>query len=253
LQGYVSCCKAKRLSGFKKLVGERAHVEICKGTEEDNVKYCTKDHCDFREFGRRSIERKRTDLDAFKEAVKAGVRDKVQLRESFSEVAARYPRFFDQYILDNTVMAAPCAHPLRNWQIELDSYLNKPPDDRTVIFVVDTVGNTGKSWFTKQYCYGHPNSCLLEPGKKADMAYMLPEVLKVLFIDVTRKQAENMDHVYSFIESCKNGRVFSSKYESRVKYYGPMHVVVMMNQHPDMTALSEDRYLVIDLGRNKYK
>lgn len=79
--------------------------------------------------------------------------------------------------------------------------------------------------------------------KHADMAYALPNVLRVLFLDCTRQQVEFLP--YSFIESLKDGVVFSPKYESRVKHYGPVHVVVMMNQNPDMDKLSEDRYRII--------
>lgn len=42
LQGYLSSTKAKRLSGVKKLVGDRAHVEVAKGDERQNRSYCSK-------------------------------------------------------------------------------------------------------------------------------------------------------------------------------------------------------------------
>ena len=39
--------------------------------------------------------------------------------------------------------------------------------------------------------------------------------------------------------------VFSAKYESRVKRYNAMHVVVLMNHDPDMTKLSADRHNIV--------
>ena len=42
----------------------------------------------------------------------------------------------------------------------------------------------------------------------------------------------------------KNGYVFCSKYESRVKQLSPCHVVVFMNEDPDMNKLSKDRYVI---------
>ncbi len=85
----------------------------------------------------------------------------------------------------------------------------------------------------------------MEPGKKADMAYALSTDVRILFVNVTRQQVEHIQ--YSFLESVKDGLVFSPKYESGMKYLKPMHVVVLMNQLPDMTLLSDDRYVIVDL------
>lgn len=41
--------------------------------------------------------------------------------------------------------------------------------------------------------------------------------------------------------------MLSSKYTSYHKRLGPVHVVVMMNENPDYTKLSRDRYTVIKL------
>ena len=43
LQGYVRFQKIKRMAEVKRHVGKRAHVEICRGSEEENKLYCTKD------------------------------------------------------------------------------------------------------------------------------------------------------------------------------------------------------------------
>jgi len=77
------------------------------------------------------------------------------------------------------------------------------------------------------------------------MAYAMPAVCRVLFLDCTRKQVEYMP--YTFMEECKDGMIFSSKYESCIKKYPDMHVVVLMNQEPDMDALSKDRYHIVRL------
>lgn len=51
LQGYIRCNNAVRLSTLKK-VFPRAHLEIAKGTPEQNITYCSKDG-DFEERGDR--------------------------------------------------------------------------------------------------------------------------------------------------------------------------------------------------------
>lgn len=78
------------------------------------------------------------------------------------------------------------------------------------------------------------------------MAYALDPTIRVLFMDAPRsKQGEFI--MYDFLEDLKNGFVFSSKYESRVKRLARVHIVVNMNEHPDMTKLSADRYHVITI------
>lgn len=245
LQGYVSFAKKKRFAAAKAFLNVRAHVEVAKGDEDSNVVYCSKSDPNPELFGKRSQSGKRNDLDLFKEDVKSGIVDMNVLMESHSEVCARYPRFVRDYVRMQLPKPEFPVHPLRQWQQDLNGMLNHEPDDRKVIFVVDYDGNQGKSWFAKYYMSLHDNAFLMRPGKHADMAYILPDVVRVLFIDATRKQLEFFP--YTFLEECKDGLVFSSKYESVIKKYNKMHVVCLMNQDPDPTALSADRYHVIKL------
>lgn len=245
LQGYISFKKRNSLKGIKEVVGDRAHVDVAKGDEQQNYDYCSKEDPEPEQFGVRSKMRKRNDLDAFKESVKSGERDAKKLREDHTEVAARYPRFFDAYIKDHTPQPDIEYHPLRDWQQDLYNDLKAKPDKRTITFIVDSEGNRGKTWFAQYYCDLHSDATILEPGKKHDMTYALPDSLRVLFINCTREQCEYLS--YSFLESCKDGWVFSPKYESRNKRYSAMHVVVLMNQSPDLEKLSRDRYKIIEL------
>lgn len=85
------------------------------------------------------------------------------------------------------------------------------------------------------------------PGKKADMAYVVREDCKTFFLDCPRsKQGEFIQ--YDFLEELKNGFLFSSKYTSKVKRFDTPHVVVMMNERPDLTKLSSDRYSITNLN-----
>lgn len=66
----------------------------------------------------------------------------------------------------------------------------------------------------------------------------------IVIVDAPRsKQGEYLQ--YDFLEEVKNGRIFNTKYESCMIEFPSPHVVVMMNEHPDMTKLSEDRYNLI--------
>jgi hypothetical protein len=247
LQGFITLEKRTTLTKVKDILGANPHVEVARNVNA-SIQYCKKDG-DWTEFGKRSSgQGKRSDLDSFKEAVRGGMLSLREIREHHSDVIAKYHRFCIDYIDDNCPKVTLPVYDLRPWQVELKRKLEEPPDRRKVIFIVDEIGNSGKSWFAHYYTsiLGEDNAQVILPGKKSDMAYSLRPCLKVLFLDAPRsKQGEFIQ--YDFLEDLKNGYVFSPKYESRVKQYEPMHVVVNMNEQPDRTKLSSDRYDVMRL------
>jgi len=241
LQGYVSLKKPQSLVATKEMVGNRAHLEVAKASEHKNRQYCSKDG-KVETFGTPSNSGKRNDLEAFKDSVKNGCFSMKRLREDHPEVVAKYPRFCNDYIRDSLPAPSLTNYPLFLWQQKLNDILLHEPNDREVIFIVDKTGNRGKSWFAQYYCSLHENAFLMRPGKHSDMAYQLPLILRVLFLDCTRKQLEYLP--YTLLEELKDGYVSCGKYESCVKRYSAMHVVVLMNEYPDKTSLSRDRYSV---------
>lgn len=247
LQGFVSFPNRKRLPFVKSFIGGRAHCEIAR-LVSNAIKYCKKDG-DFFEVGVPPAKQgKRNDCEAFKNDVKGGETDHVVLRENHSAFWARNTGFCIQYVNDNRAPREVVAHPLYPWQVDLNARLIRPPDDRTVIFIVDKAGNSGKTWFAYYFESLHPkNTQVLIPSGHNHMAYMLNQDARCLFLDSPRSR--DLEYLpYGFLEQCKNGRVMSTKYESCVKCFpGNVHVVVLMNEHPDMTKLSADRYCVIEV------
>lgn len=243
LQGFVQFENRVRIAAVKRHVGERAHVEHARVVPAA-IQYCKKEGS-FVEVGELSGgSGSRTDLDGFKEAVRGGILDVKVLRESHSKVWARYPRFCLEYLRDHMVRPLVHEHENRPWQTALLGMLGEEPDDRKIVFVVDHLGNQGKTWFTKRYCDMYDNAQIILPGKVADMAYALREDARVVFLDCPRsKQGEFIQ--YDFLEHIKNGMVFCPKYESYMKLLNHVHVVVFMNEVPDMTKLSVDRYVVM--------
>jgi hypothetical protein len=76
---------------------------------------------------------------------------------------------------------------------------------------------------------------------------MVSTMSRVIFLDAPRSK-QNEFIQYDFLEECKNGYLTNSKYESYMKIFTVVpHVVVMMNETPDMTKLSRDRYFIIDV------
>lgn len=247
LQGYINVTQRLRFTTVKDIIGSNPHVEVARNVNA-SINYCKKDG-NWVEFGKRENgQGARTDLESFKIAVKAGLFSLSEIRETFSAVYAKYPRFVLEYIDDNAPKVTLPNHPLRDWQNEVKNMLEQPADRRKIIFVVDETGNSGKSWFAHHYTnlIGDHICQVMLPGRKSDMAYALKIGIKILFMDAPRsKQGEHIQ--YDFLEDLKNGYVFSTKYESRCKTYEPMHVVVNMNEQPDMTKLSIDRYLIVNI------
>lgn len=245
LQGFVSLKNKKRLSWLVKSIGQ-AHYEVARNIGK-SIEYCRKEG-DYTEFGSHDdvllplkSKGKRSDLESFKESVKGGMCSFKDLRETHPECMARYPRFCLSYVRDNKPKP-PCPdHPLYDWQQQVVDFCDQPPDSRTVMFVVDPVGNKGKTHICNvlESKYG---AQIMKCGKRDDMAFELEDDPKIVCIDVSRSSTEFLN--YQFLEDIKDGRVFSPKYESYTKRFNSPHLLVFMNEAPDMTKLSRDRYLI---------
>lgn len=74
-QGYVYFHTLTSLKSIHKLEGFKGvHVEVVRGTSDENIKYCSKDG-KYKEFGERPKQGKRTDLEKLKEELIKGKKD----------------------------------------------------------------------------------------------------------------------------------------------------------------------------------
>jgi len=249
LQGFIRFQSRVSMRVCKATIGGNPHVETTRNVNA-SIEYCKKDGNYFEVGAFSGGPGSRTDLDVFKDAVKAGMLSLKEIRETHTEVYAKYPRFCLEYVRDHFPEKELPMHALLPWQQDLSAKLNQAPDDRTITFIVDTVGNSGKTWFAHYYGQIHDGVQVMQPGPKKDMAYNLDATIRVLFMDAPRsKQGEFIQ--YDFLEDVKNGYVFSQKYESYTKQLKNVHVVVLMNEYPDMTKLSADRYDVVTVSNNE--
>ena len=246
LQGHVSFVAKTRFRQVKALLPDGAHLELVRLLQR-HIDYCKKDGA-FTEFGtpptrEASGSGLRTDLAAFRAAVESGVTDSPTLREEHPIVMARFPVFARSVISDVSPTPTCPRHTLHAWQRLVLEFLAEPVHPRKILFVVDERGNQGKTYLTNYVSSRYEKVQIMQPGRLQDMSYIYREQTKILLIDVPRSRTEHLQ--YSFLEAVKDGRLFSTKYESRMKTFMPPHVVVFMNEEPDMTALSADRYKYI--------
>lgn len=247
-QGYLELSKKGRISAVKALGGEmvRAHLERRRGTQEQARAYAMKEdtrvdgpweHGTFtaREQGSRS------DIAAAVSALKEGGLKRVA--EDCPEAYVKYYRGFQALQRELQVVRPEVFIP-RPWQQKVIDMIEQAADDRHIIFVVDTVGNQGKSRLAKHLVRNY--GAVMLSGRLQDMCFAYEEQPVVVF-DISRSAADNVQHLFSMAEHLKNGLLFSSKYESRQRVFDPPHVIFFSNQPPPSGAWSEDRVRLIEL------
>lgn len=249
LQAFVIFHKPRRLTGVKTLLGDRYHIEAARGTSQQARDYCRKDGT-FVEFGDfPGNSGTRTDLndivkwaDDFEQA-NGYPASAVDFAREQPIAYIRYPRFIECARLRAAPFRLQFGEP-RLWQRELATTLDGEADDRTILFYIDEVGNTGKSWFQRWYLTENPETTqVLGVGKRDDLAFMVDESKSVFLFNIPRGQMEFFQ--FAVLEMIKDRLVTSTKYHSRQKILREnAHVVVFANEYPDMAKLSEDRVVI---------
>ncbi|MBC7092204.1 MAG: hypothetical protein H5T50_09930 [Nitrososphaeria archaeon] len=132
----------------------------------------------------------------------------------------------------------------RDWQADLENELSTDADDRSVIFYVDSEGGKGKTWFQQWLVSEKPDRVqILGVGKRDDMCFAIDPDKSIFLVNVPRGGMEFLQ--YTVLEQLKDRMVFSTKYQSVMKVLPQnVHVVVFSNEQPDMTKMSEDRYVI---------
>mgnify|MGYP002795043158 FL=1 len=245
LQGFVIFKSNQRLAAARRLLPGNPHLEVARGTSEEASLYCKKDG-DFEEFGQLPAAPGKTNRFAeFKEWVINHPH-----KPTPAEIALEWESIYLCYgrCIEWVDLIYPISIPMegfyRPYQQRLADELEQPPDSRKIHFVVDIVGNTGKSWFIKKFFADHPDDTqILSIGKRDDLAHSINPAKRFFLFDLPRSGCEYMQ--YSILEQLKDRFVFSPKYHSRTKVLEHLpHVVVFMNERPDMNKLSADRYQI---------
>lgn len=130
------------------------------------------------------------------------------------------------------------------WQEAILEELQGPIHPRKIYWVWEEHGNRGKSVFCKYLAVRHSATILDSAGFK-DIAQALPEQPRIIVFDFARSMDGKIN--YRAIEKCKDGMMFSGKYESKMKIFNIPHVICFANWKPDIEAMSKDRWEIIEL------
>lgn len=138
----------------------------------------------------------------------------------------------------------------RPLQAEILRILESEPDDRTIHWVFDHRGCSGKTSLAKHLCLTRKD-VIYVGGKSSDMKFGVTKWLEknelwAVLIDLARSQEQYVS--YQGIEEVKNGIFFNTKYESSMVVFDIPHVIVFANFEPEIPKLSTDRWHVITVG-----
>jgi hypothetical protein len=134
---------------------------------------------------------------------------------------------------------------LKYWQEKVIKLL-KRQSQREILWIYDEVGNTGKS-FLALYMVTLMEGIIFENGSDKDLSYAYNSEPLVIF-NFARHVRDDTN--YGFMEKLKDGILFSSKYESRVKYFEPPKVICFANYEPDYEKLSADRWRCLKIRQS---
>lgn len=156
----------------------------------------------------------------------------------------------------NKLKKLPCDNPnnLYGWQIDLENLINREPDDRAIYWFYSEKGNTGKTTFAR-YLHRKYGFIALS-GKATDMKHAIVEYQKTnmttphgIVINIPRSVDPGFIS-YTGFEEIKDMFFFSGKYEGGMVDGNPPHLIVFANEMPDMSKMSDDRWIIRNVDVN---
>lgn len=154
----------------------------------------------------------------------------------------------DIEVLDDPDRRYPWQQKIINEIIDSDSAVIKTADDRSIIWVEDSKGGSGKSKLTKWCCARYDSIVKISFGTSNQLrsAIIAAGQRKVYFIDVPRTLGsdDSMPSLMSALEDLKNGFVVSAMYgKNESIMLDPPHIIVFSNAACPDNLMSEDRWI----------
>lgn len=229
LQGYMELPNPVNMGGAKRLVGNRAHVEVRRRTRYQAWNYCRKDG----EFY--------TNLD-----IKPEDQDLPMIKIKGQGLVV------DQWaVMHSSMLSKYKETKWKDWQKELIDIVNGEPDDRTIHWYWEEKGGVGKTYLMKYLYLLSPSTTMIAAGKKEDIFNAVTNmrdrnlVPRVVLVDVPRCNSKYVS--YAAMEKLKDGCLYSGKYQGGTHVFTNVHVIAVANVPPDLEKMSKDRWRVIEI------
>jgi hypothetical protein len=254
LQGYCQFSPKLRFHMVKQLLGDRCHIEKCKGSAQSNVDYCKKGGI-WEEWG----ECTGTHKQKVREIIK-----KLQSGESVTKIVDS--DLCHSYVVNRQNIRQTLREigqeaqdksrkkknrdevDLSDWQKSLIELFEEFKDnDRVIFWIYDNVGGAGKTFFCDYMSDINPKDVIVMDNQQCRDISCAYNGQKIVLFDFVRE--EEHDIKYGVLEKLKNGRIFSAKYESHVKVFEKPTVCVFANHAPRVKMLSMDRWKIYSVTR----
>lgn len=257
LQGYLEYFNCRSFQGTTRhlysIFGGNCHLEVAHSSLNENYMYCTKEDKDpyvFKGTKKDSTKTEKADIGEMAEvAAKEGT-------EACKE-AYGMEYYVQKQAVDKTANALRSGMALKKMREDFENATLKKwqhvviklvemQGNREILFVIDEIGNQGKTWLTQYMTIVQEGQCFDSTNKK-DVAYALNPEKSTFIFDITRATEPKMS--LQVLESIKNGIVFSGKYESGTKIVSNAKVIVMANSFNEVheAQLSVDRFMILHL------
>lgn len=210
LQG---CFKSKNSIPFKTLKNRfpKVHWEVCKDWAA-SVKYCSKDR-------------------------------------------SRVGAMFTNIMLPEALESGFNLNEAADWQVGVLSLMEQDPDNRIIYWYWSKRGRMGKTTLARYLVDTYNNQVLYVDGKGADIKFGVQKFvenksnrLRLCIFGFTRSKEDYVS--YDAIEAIKDGIFFSGKYEAGMVRFNSPHIVVLANFPPKISALSADRWRIINVSED---
>ena len=135
---------------------------------------------------------------------------------------------------------------LRPWQKDAFNLFKQIPDDRTVHWICDKEGNSGKSWFQNyvQAYFGYTRvfQCDLRMGHR-DICHIMRKrsisTIDIFLFNDSRSASGSEVNLYRILDNIKDGQAMASKYDGNIiSFKTPNIVMIFSTVYPDLNKLS---------------
>lgn len=138
------------------------------------------------------------------------------------------------------------------WQKDVTKLI-EVPCDRSIIVILDVIGNTGKSVYAEWLEY-YRKAYEIPPMRSMEdimQCAMCIKSQKCYLVDMPRGMDKSkMADFYAGLESLKNGVMYDKRYSFKKRRIDRPHIVVFTNTLPDQKLMSADRWKIFTILTN---